>query len=43
MTTLNDFINEQLNDPIFKEKYDALGPEFVVMQKEIDSEKKLIV
>lgn len=40
MTTLNDFISEQLNDPIFKEKYDALEPEFVVMQAMIDARKE---
>lgn len=37
MTTLNDFIEEQLHDPVFKEKYDALEPEFTVMQAMIDA------
>ena len=32
MTKLDDFIEEQLQNPVFKEKYDALEPEFVVMQ-----------
>ncbi len=36
MTTLNDFIEEQLQDPVFKEKYDALEPEFTVMQAMIN-------
>ena len=31
MTTLNDFIEEQLKDPVFKEKYDALEPEYSLM------------
>ena len=39
MTTLNDFIEEQLQDPVFKEKYDALEPEFTVMQAMIDARK----
>ena len=39
MTTLNEFIGEQLQDPVFKEKYDALEPEFVVMQAMIDARK----
>ena len=40
MTTLNDFIEEQLQDPVFKEKYDALEPEFMVMQAMIDARKE---
>ncbi len=28
----DDFLNEQLEDPEFKEEYDALEPEFAVMQ-----------
>ena len=40
MTTLNDFIEEQLQDPVFKEKYDALEPEFTVMQAMIDARKE---
>ena len=39
-TTLNDFIEEQLQDPVFKEKYDALEPEFTVMQALIDARKE---
>ena len=39
MTKLDDFIEEQLQDPVFKEKYDALEPEFVVMQAMIDARK----
>ena len=40
MTKLDDFIEEQLQDPVFKEKYDALEPEFVVMQAMIDARKE---
>lgn len=40
MTTLNEFIEEQLQDPVFKEKYDALEPEFTVMQAMIDARKE---
>ena len=40
MLTLNDFIEEQLKDPIFKEKYDSLEPEFIVMQTMIDARKE---
>ena len=36
MITLNDFVNEQLQDSVFKEKYDALEPEFTVAQTMID-------
>ena len=39
MTKLDDFIEEQLQDPVFIEKYDALEPEFVVMQAMIDARK----
>lgn len=40
MTTLNDFIEEQLKDQRFKEEYDSLEPEFVVMQALIDARKE---
>ena len=40
MTTLDELIEEQLQDPIFKEKYDALEPEFTVMQAMIDARKE---
>ncbi len=40
MNTLNDFIDEQLKDPVFKEKYEALEPEFTVMQAMIDARKE---
>ena len=39
MTTLDEFLDEQLQDPKFKEEYDALEPEFTVMQALIDARK----
>ena len=39
MTTLDDFLKEQLEDPKLKEEYDALAPEFAVMQALIDARK----
>ena len=32
MTNFEDFLNEQLKDPKFKAEYDALEPEFAVIQ-----------
>lgn len=32
MTKFNDFLNEQLKDPEFKAEYDALEPEFAVIE-----------
>ena len=40
MNTLNNFIDEQLKNPVFKEKYEALESEFVVMQDAIDADKE---
>lgn len=40
MITLDEFIKEQLHDPVFKEKYDSLEPEFIVMQTMIDARKE---
>lgn len=36
--TFDDFLNEQLQDPEFKAEYDALEPEFTIMQVLIDAE-----
>ncbi len=41
MTTLDDLLEEQLLDSIFKEKYDALEPEFMVIQTMIDARKEI--
>lgn len=37
MTTLDELLEKQLKDPIFKEKYDALEPEFMVMRAMIET------
>lgn len=39
MTNFNDFLNEQLADPEFKKEYDALRPEFNIIQAIIDARK----
>ena len=39
MTNFNDFLKEQLKDPEIKAEYDALDPEFAVMQAMIDARK----
>ena len=40
MTKFNDFLNEQLKDPEIKEEYDALEPEFAIIQALIDARKQ---
>lgn len=40
MTKFNDFLNTQLQDPEFKTEYDALEPEFSIIQAMIDARKK---
>lgn len=37
MTKFNDFLNEQLKEPEIKAEYDALEPEFTIMQAMIDA------
>lgn len=39
MTNFNDFLKEQLRDPELKAEYDALEPEFSIMQAMIDARK----
>ena len=39
MTNFNDYLNEQLKDPAFKSEYDALEPEFAVIQAMRDARK----
>ncbi len=39
-TTLDEFINEQMQDPKFKSEYDALEPEFTLRQAMIDARKQ---
>ena len=35
----DDFVKEQLKDPVLRAEYDALEPEFAIMQAMIDSRK----
>ena len=39
MTTFNDFLEKRLNDPNFRKEYDALEPEFSIIQAIIDARK----
>ncbi len=39
MTTFAEFLDEQLQDPEFEAEYDALEPEFTLMQAMIDARK----
>ncbi len=38
-TKFNDFLKERLQDPKFKAEYDALEPEFMIIQAMIDARK----
>lgn len=40
MTTYEDFRNEQLKDPELKAEYEALEPEFAIIQALIDARKE---
>lgn len=39
MTKYKDFLEEQLKDPELKAEYDALDPEFAIIQAMIDARK----
>ena len=39
MTNFKDFLNEQLKDENLKKEYDALEPEFTIIQAMIDARK----
>lgn len=39
MSKYSDFLAEQLNDPEIKAEYDALEPEFAIIQAMIDARK----
>ncbi len=39
MTKFNDFLKEQLNDPALRAEYEALEPEFTIIQAMIDARK----
>ncbi|MBE6839383.1 MAG: helix-turn-helix transcriptional regulator [Ruminococcus sp.] len=40
MTKFNDYLKEQMKSPEFKAEYDALEPEFAIIQAIIDARKK---
>ena len=40
MTKFNDFLAEELKNPEFKAEYDALEPEFAIIQAIIDARKE---
>ncbi len=39
MTTFNDFLKKKMKDPAFKAEYEALEPEFAIIQAMIDTRK----
>lgn len=39
MTNFDDFLNTQMKDPEFKKEYDALEPEFEIIQAMINARK----
>ena len=41
MTNFDDFLAEKLKDPEFKAEYDALEPEFAIIQAIIDARKNI--
>lgn len=40
MTKFNDFLAEELKNPEFKAEYDALEPEYAIIQAMIDARKE---
>lgn len=40
MTNFDDYLKEQLKDPEIKAEYDALEPEFAIIQAMIDARKQ---
>ena len=39
MTNFNDFLNDQMKDPAFKAEWDALDPEFSVIEAILKASK----
>ena len=39
MTDFHDYLNAQMEDPAFRAEWDALDPEFTIMQAMIDARK----
>lgn len=40
MTRFEDYLKEQMKNPEFKKEYDALEPEFAIIQAMIDARKR---
>lgn len=40
MSNFNDFLNDQMKDPEFKQEWDALEPEYALVQAIIDARKQ---
>jgi ribosome-binding protein aMBF1 (putative translation factor) len=40
MSSFNEFLNEQLMNPEFRKEYEAMEPEFAIVQAMIDARKK---
>ena len=40
MTNFNDFLNEQMKDPTFKAEWEALDPEFSVIEAILKARKE---
>lgn len=41
MSRFNEYLSEKMGDPEFKAEYDALEPEFAIIQAMIDARKQL--
>ena len=39
MTSFHDYLNDQMENPAFRAEWDALEPEFTIMQAMIDARK----
>jgi len=39
MKTFDDYLAEQMKDPVFREEYEALEPEYAIIQAMIDARK----
>ena len=39
MTNFNDYLTQQMKDPVFKKAYEQLEPEFAIIQAIIDARK----
>ncbi len=40
MTKFNDYLKEQMEDPAFRQEWEALEPEFAIVQAIIDARKE---